>query len=101
MSAVLGYVAMMHSGANAVHREFDRAATAGARIARAGAAEPTDTVKLSPEALAHPPDTGDSLVGGIEQPMVDLRVAKYTAVANMKVINTADEMAKEVSNLVK
>jgi hypothetical protein len=45
--------------------------------------------------------TGTSSTSGIEGAMVDLRVSKYLAVANLKVLQTGDDMAKELENLVK
>jgi hypothetical protein len=45
--------------------------------------------------------TGTSSTSGIEGAMVDLRVAKYLAVANIKVLQTGDEMTQELTNLVK
>ena len=43
--------------------------------------------------------TGDSLTSGIEGALVDLRVSKYLAVANLKVLETGDEMAQDVTKL--
>ncbi|HEV8548783.1 MAG TPA: hypothetical protein VGQ57_07145 [Polyangiaceae bacterium] len=45
--------------------------------------------------------TGTSSTSGIEGAMVDLRVSKYLAVANLKVLETGNDMAKELENLVK
>lgn len=37
-----------------------------------------------------------SVVGSLEGKMVDLRVSKYLAIANMKVIESADEMLRDL-----
>jgi hypothetical protein len=42
---------------------------------------------------------GNSLTSGIEGAMVDLRVSKYLAVANMRVMQTGDEVAEELTKL--
>jgi hypothetical protein len=100
MSALIGYVSMMNASVQGVQREFTRAAKAGAAIARAGAAASEDPVTISKEALGLAGEEDDAAVGWIEQPMVDLRIAKYSAIANMKVIRTADDMARELTDLV-
>lgn len=40
-----------------------------------------------------------SLTSGIEGAMVDMRVSKYLAVANMRVLQTGDEVAEELTKL--
>lgn len=45
--------------------------------------------------------TGTSQTAGIEGAMVDLQVSKYLAIANMKVLQTGDEVTKELTKLVK
>jgi hypothetical protein len=40
-----------------------------------------------------------SLTSGIEGAMVDLRVSKYLAVANLRVMQTGEDMASELVNL--
>lgn len=45
--------------------------------------------------------TGTSSTSGIEGAMVDLRVSKYLAIANMKVLETGDDVTKELEKLVK
>jgi hypothetical protein len=100
MSILLGYVAMVNSSVQGIEREFTRAAKAGDRIARAGAMASEDTISLSKEALSLAGEEDDAPVGWLEKPMVDLRIAKYSAIANMKVIRTADEMAHELTDLV-
>ncbi|GEM_PF-2655947 len=96
MSSTVGVVSMYQSSVNAVGREFDRAAVAATKIARPVG----DKVTISAEARAQPMDTEDTAPGGIERAMVDLRVAKYSAIANMRVISVADDLAREQANLV-
>jgi hypothetical protein len=45
--------------------------------------------------------TGTSQTSGIEGAMVNLQVSKYLAIANMKVLQTGDEVTKELTKLVK
>jgi len=44
---------------------------------------------------------GDSLTSGLEGALVDLRVSKYLAVANLKVLETGDEMARDLTDVVR
>jgi len=44
---------------------------------------------------------GDSLTSGLEGALVDLRVSKYLAVANLKVLETGAEMAQDVTDIVR
>lgn len=46
-------------------------------------------------------NTGDSLTSGLEGALVDLRVSKYLAVANLKVLETGDELARDVTDIVR
>jgi hypothetical protein len=98
MASTLGVVSMYQSSVNGIGREFDRAAVAAAKISRASVAG--DKVTISAEARAQPLDTEDTAADGIEPAMVDLRVAKYSAIANMRVLSIADEMAREETKLV-
>lgn len=45
--------------------------------------------------------SGTSQTSGLEGALVDLRVSKYLAVANMKVVQTGEDMTKELTDLVK
>jgi hypothetical protein len=102
VTAALGYVAMFQGSVNAVRREYDRMSASGAKIAQAGAlASDMDQVSLSKEALAAGRGNEDPLAEGIEKPLVDMRVSKYVAIANLRVMSTADEMARETTNLVR
>lgn len=91
-------MAMYQSSINGVGREFDRAAVAAAKIARPSGG---DKVTLSAEARARTLDSEDTAPGGIEPAMVDLRVAKYSAIANMRVLSVADDVAHEAENLIR
>jgi hypothetical protein len=59
-----------------------------------------DRVSLSAESK-QAAATGTSTTSGIEGALVDLRVSKYLAIANMKVLQTGDEVTKELTNLLK
>jgi hypothetical protein len=98
MSNLLGAVSMFQSSVQGIGREFNRAAVAGGKIARA---DRGDKVTISAEARAQPQDSEETAADGIEAPMIDLRVAKYSAIANMRVLSVADDVAKEEANLVK
>jgi len=97
MSNLLGAISMFQSSVQGIGREFNRAAVAAAKIARA---DRGDKVTISAEARAQPQDS-EAAADGIEAPMVDMRVAKYSAIANMRVLSVADDMAKEEANLIK
>lgn len=98
MSSILGVVSMYQSSVNGIGREFDRAAVAATKIAQSSSG---DTVNISAQARAAPTDSEENAPGGIERAMVDLRVAKYSAIANMRVLSVADDMAREEANLIK
>lgn len=98
MGTSLGVVSMYQSSVNGIGREFDRAAVGAAKIARASVAG--DKVTISAEARSQPLDSEDTAASGIEPAMVDLRVAKYSAIANMRVLSVADDMAREVANMI-
>jgi hypothetical protein len=98
MGSTLGVVSMYQSSVNGIGREFDRAAVAAVKVARASVA--SDKVTISAEARAQPLGSEDAAADGIEPAMVDLRVAKYSAIANMRVLSVADDMAREEINLI-
>jgi len=58
-----------------------------------------DRVDISAGARSAAP--GDSLTSGIEGALVDLRVSKYLAVANLKVLETGAEMARDATDIVR
>ena len=98
MGSSLGVVSMYQSSVNGIGREFDRATVSAAKIARSSTAG--DKVTISAEARSRPLDSEDTAASGIEPAMVDLRVAKYSAIANMRVLSVADDMAREEVNMV-
>jgi len=89
---------MFQSSVQGIGREFNRAAVATAKIARVSQG---DRVVISAEARSQPIDSELSESESVEAPMVDVRVAKYAAIANMRVLSVADEVAHEEANLIK
>ena len=59
-----------------------------------------DRVSISEDAK-QAASTGTSATSGIEGALVDLRVSKYLAIANMKVLETGNEVTKELEKLIK
>jgi len=98
MSNLLGAISMFQNSVQAIGREFNRVAVAAAKVARA---DRGDKVTISAEARSQPMDSEDTASEGVEAPMIDMRVAKYAAIANMRVLSVADEMAREEANLIK
>lgn len=98
MSNLLGAVSMFQSSVQGIGREFNRAAVAAAKIASPGRG---DKVTISAEARSQPIDSEESASGDIEAAMVDMRVAKYAAIANMRVLSVADDMAREEAKIIK
>lgn len=100
MSAITGYALMVQSAVQGIAREFDSAAKASEQVTRSAMQFSSgDKVEVSPEAVSAAMGGSSAGVSGIEQPMVDLRVAKYSAVANMRVLETADQLAQELMHL--
>jgi hypothetical protein len=92
---------IFQAGVSGVRRQFERADVAAAELLHASTEPNTpERVSVSEEArqLA---DSGNSQGAGIERAMVDLRVAKYLAIANMKVLEAGDEMTRELVDIVK
>ncbi|HEY3497803.1 MAG TPA: hypothetical protein VGK73_24060 [Polyangiaceae bacterium] len=89
------------AGAGGVRKSFESAGVAAAEVLQAST-EPSspDRVQVS-ENARQAAATPDSRGRGIEGAMVDLRVAKYLAVANMKVLETGAELARELGEIVK
>jgi hypothetical protein len=102
MSSITGYIMMAQSAARGIAREFDRADKAAEQITRSAADfSAGDKVVVSPEAVVAAKNGDSAGTAGIEQPMVDLRVAKYSAMANIRVLMTADQLAQDVASIVK
>lgn len=92
---------MVNGAAQAVGREFGRFNGAAEKVARVGALVSSgDRVSLSAEAVASSAAGSDASVSGLEGPMVDMRVAKYAAIANMRVISASDEMSRALIDVV-
>lgn len=101
MSSVASYLPLAQTAASGIARSFDKASLAAEQITRAAAEfSGTDPVTMSPEAIVAARSGGTMPKGDIERPMVDLRVAKYAAVANMRVLETADQLAETVTGIV-
>jgi hypothetical protein len=102
MSSITGYALMAQSAARGLAREFDRAARASEQVTRSAAEFSSgDKVEVSPEAVSAAKGGNSAGFTGIEKPMVDLRVAKYSAIANIRVLQTADQLAQAVMQIVK
>ena len=92
---MLSAISMFQSSVQGIGREFNRAVVAAAKIARS---DRGDKVTISAAARSQPQGSEES--DGIEA-MIDMRVAKYSAIANMRVLSVADDMTEEEINLVK
>lgn len=86
------------SGLSAASQNFDRDA---AQIAQLGAttSDPgaAATVQISPQ--AHEAGARDDSDGSLENAIVDTRIAKYAFMANLKTVQTGNEMADELTRL--
>lgn len=98
MSTVAG---IFHAGVAGIQRQMKAMDTAASEVlSESTAHDSPDRVSLSGEAKEAAVE-GASQTSGIEGALVDLRVSKYLAVANMKVVQTGEDMTKELTNLVK
>jgi len=89
------------AGIAAESERFERSAARVTRLAGApSAAETAETVQISPEARKAGETLDSTLTAGIESALVDTRVAKYAFIANLKVLQTADEMEKAVADVI-
>jgi hypothetical protein len=92
---------MAQVAATGIAKSFDKATVAAEQITREAAVfSGTDPVTMSAEAIAAAQSGTNPSVGGIEKPMVDMRVAKYTAIASMRVLETADQMTETLTSIV-
>jgi hypothetical protein len=81
---------------------FDRSAERLTRLAGApSAAESAETVRISPEAREANQNMDNALTSGLEGAMVDMRVAKYAFIANLKVLQTSAEVDETAAKLLK
>ncbi len=82
-----------------LRRQIDKMNGAATQVLLDSTAVSTpERVSIS-EAAKQAAEGGGSVTSGIESAMVDLRVSKYLAVANMRVMQTGDDLAREVVNL--
>ena len=63
------------------------------------AAESAATVQISPEAQGPAPVQDSESHGTLEGALVDTRIAKYQFIANLRVLQTGEQMAGELSKL--
>ncbi|HTA91672.1 MAG TPA: hypothetical protein VK745_18945 [Polyangiaceae bacterium] len=86
------------SGLSAASNSVDRAAAQVTRFAEAPSfSSPAATVQISPQARAAAPssDTTGDLAGAL----VNMNVAKYAFVANLKVVQAGDDMTRDLLKL--
>jgi hypothetical protein len=84
-----------------LRRQIDKMNGAATQVLLESTAVSTpDRVSLS-EGAKQAAEGGSSLTSGIEGGLIDLRVSKYLAVANLRVLQTGDDLAQEVVNLKK
>lgn len=87
------------SGLKAASDNFDRAAAEVTHVAAGvSAAQSASSVKISPAARNASAAQGRD-AGSLESTIVDTRLAKYAFMANLKVVQTGDEMSKELTKL--
>lgn len=92
---------LFQSGVQGLNRQMDNMNAAASEVL-AESTEPDGPDRVDVSAAAkQAAATGTSSTSGIEGAMVDLRVSKYLAVANLKVLQTGNDMAKELEDLVK
>ncbi|MEN9581331.1 MAG: hypothetical protein RJA70_4340 [Pseudomonadota bacterium] len=85
------------SAIQGIQRSHRRLESAAAQVARSGLqAEAPAVVKISAEgrSLAAPPEQGS--VGDLAGALVDAKMAKHEQAANLKVLQTSDEMTREL-----
>jgi hypothetical protein len=79
--------------------DFDRAAARVTRLASLPVTELGDSVSISPAARALQQSSGSPTTLGLEGAIVDTRVAKYAFIANLRVLQTAADMAADLNKL--
>ena len=88
------------AGLNQASGRFERSAAQVTRLAGAySAAESAATVSISPEARGDAPVQDSESNATLEGAIVDTRIAKYQFIANLRVLQTGDEMESELSKL--
>lgn len=90
------------AGLNQASGRFERSAAQVTRLAgNYSAADSAVTVNISPEARGPAKVEDGESKGTLEGALVDTRIAKYQFIANLKVLQTGDEMAKEAAKILK
>jgi len=88
------------AGLSAASASFDRAAAQVTREAALSSSGDAATVSISAAARGSAASgAGDS--GGLEGALVDTRMAKYAFIANLRVLQTGDEMADSLLSIKK
>ena len=88
------------AGLSAASERFDRAAAQVTREAALSSSDAAATVSISAQARAGAA-SGAGDTGGLEGALVDTRMAKYAFVANLRVVQTGDEMADSLLSIKK
>jgi hypothetical protein len=79
---------------------LDRSAAQVTRLAgNFSAAESAATVNISAEARGAGPTQDGESHGDLEGAIVDTRIAKYAFIANLRTLQTGDELADELNKL--
>jgi hypothetical protein len=86
-------------GLNRQLEGFDRAAAAV--VEQSVGAEGFEPVDISTGARKAGENLSSSQSSTLEGSMVDMRVTKYMAIANMQVLKTEDELSKVAAELIK
>jgi hypothetical protein len=89
------------AGIAAESERFERSAARVTRLAGApSAAETAETVQISAEARRAAETLDSTLSSGLESAMVDMRVAKYAFIANLKVLQTGADIEKAAADII-
>lgn len=90
------------AGLQAESKRFEESAERVTRLAGApSAAETAETVRISPEARQAGEVRGSVMTSGLEGAMVDMRVAKYAYIANLKVLETGAEVESAAAEILR
>jgi hypothetical protein len=88
------------SGLSAASNSVDRAAEQVTRFAEAPSfSSPAATVQISAQARASAAAQSGDTTGDLAGALVNMNVAKYAFVANLKVVQTGDEMTRDLLKL--
>jgi hypothetical protein len=80
--------------------QLDRSAAQVTRLSGASsAAESAATVNISAQARGASSAQAGETHGGLEGAVVAMSIAKYAFIANLRTLQTGDEMAKELNKL--